>query len=174
MRNLLNKLRNFLNFHMRHPWVKYGKNVHFQWDVELKSPNKHVIIGDNVGINRRCVIITDIEIGNHVLIAPHCALLNRGEHSYNMIGETIFTAPRSRSEKIIIGDDVWIGFGSIILGGLTIGEGAVIAAGSLVLNNVPPYSVVAGSPAKVIKQRFNYEEIVRHKEMVRQKHYEQT
>ena len=54
-----------------------------------------------------------------------------------------------------IGNDVWIGKSSIILSGITIGDGAVIAAGSIVTKDVEPYSVVAGIPAKLIKKRFN-------------------
>lgn len=56
---------------------------------------------------------------------------------------------------IVIGDDVWIGCGAIILSGVTVGQGAVIAAGAVVTKDVPPYSIVGGSPAKVIKYRFS-------------------
>lgn len=169
MKKLLNVIRNFLLFRILNPWVVYGKNLHCQFDVEIQSPNKSIVIGNNVGINKRCVIISDVIIGDNVLIAPHCALLNRKEHSYDLLGVTIFDAPRKQSEKIIIENDVWLGFGSIVLGGVTIGEGAVIAAGSLVLKDVKPYMIVAGSPAKEIKPRFTEEEIHRHKKILKEK-----
>lgn len=59
--------------------------------------------------------------------------------------------------NVIIGNDVWIGFGATVLSGVTIGDGAVIGARSLVTKNVPPYTVVGGVPAKVICKRFNDE-----------------
>jgi len=66
--------------------------------------------------------------------------------------------PKTKGD-IIIENDVWIGEGSIIMGGITIGNGAVIGAGSVVTKNVPPYSIVGGVPAKVIKYRFKEEEV---------------
>ena len=63
----------------------------------------------------------------------------------------------------MIQDDVWVGANSIILRGVTVGEGSVIAAGSIVTKDVMSYSVVGGSPAKFLKMRFTEEEIIRHK-----------
>jgi acetyltransferase-like isoleucine patch superfamily enzyme len=60
-----------------------------------------------------------------------------------------------QSRPLVIGSDVWIGYGSMVLGALTIGHGAVIGAGSVVLSDVPPYAVVAGNPARVIRRRFS-------------------
>ena len=62
--------------------------------------------------------------------------------------------------SIIIGDEVWIGYGAMIFSGVNIGKGAIIAAGSVVNQDIPPYSVAAGVPAKVIKYRFS-EEIIK-------------
>lgn len=59
----------------------------------------------------------------------------------------------------LVGNDVWIGYESIIMPGVTIGDGAIIAAKSVVVNDVPPYSIVGGNPAKIIKQRFTTETI---------------
>lgn len=61
--------------------------------------------------------------------------------------------PKSKG-NVIIGNDVWIGYGVTILSGVTIDDGAVIGAGSVVVSNVPPYTIVAGNPAKEIKKRF--------------------
>ena len=58
-----------------------------------------------------------------------------------------------------IGNDVWIGINAIIKAGITIGNGAVIGAGSVVTKNVPPYAIVAGNPAKIIRYRYNEEEL---------------
>jgi chloramphenicol O-acetyltransferase type B len=170
LKGLLNYIRNMLSLKGRYPFVKYGKNVHIQWNVEIFSPNKNIIIGNNVGINSGTVIISDLVVGNDVLIAPKCGFINRGEHTYDVCGQTIFCGPRARSEIIVIKDDVWIGYGSAILGGITIGEGSIVAAGSIVINDVPEYSIVAGNPAKLIKMRFNKEEIIAHKEMLRKRY----
>ncbi len=59
----------------------------------------------------------------------------------------------------VVGNDVWIGYESVIMPGLTIGDGAIVAAKSVVVNDVPPYCVVGGNPAKIIKRRFNNETI---------------
>jgi chloramphenicol O-acetyltransferase type B len=170
LKGILNDIRNILNFKVRHTFVKYGRDVHIQWNVEIFSPNKNVIIGNGVGINSGTVIISDLVVGNDVLIAPRCGFINRGEHTYDVCGQTIFSGPRARSEIIVIKDDVWIGYGSTILGGITIGEGSVVAAGSIVVNDVPEYSIVAGNPAKLIKIRFTKEEIITHKEMLRKRY----
>lgn len=170
MKVILNYIRNFINFKVRHRFVEYGSDVHVQWNVEIFSPNSHVRIGNHVGINSGTVIISDVEIGNHVLIAARCGLINRGEHIYNKPGITMYNGGRCRSELIVIGDDVWIGYGSTVLGGVTIGEGAIVAAGSLVLDDVPEYAVVAGNPAKLIKMRFNNDKINEHREVLRKKH----
>ncbi len=62
-------------------------------------------------------------------------------------------------KKVIIGNDVWIGSRAMIMGGVIIGDGAVVAAGAIVTKNVPPYAVVAGIPAKIIKYRFSEDTI---------------
>ena len=65
----------------------------------------------------------------------------------------------SESEVIEIGNDVWIGQGALILDGVVVGDGAIIGAGAVVTHNVPPFSVVVGVPAKIIKYRFSTENI---------------
>lgn len=90
-----------------------------------------------------------------------------GEHCYDYITTYPFHAKVFHDEndaiskgKIEIGDDVWIGYGSTILSGVKIGQGAIVAAGSVVVKDVPEYSIVGGVPAKILKYRFS-EEIIR-------------
>lgn len=71
-----------------------------------------------------------------------------------------YTESEKKEEKIIIGNDVWIGKNVTVMGGVTIGDGAVIGTGAIVTKDVPPYAVVAGIPAKVIRMRFS-EEVVK-------------
>lgn len=65
-----------------------------------------------------------------------------------------------------IGDDVWVGYGAIILSGVTIGKGSIIAAGSVVTKDVEPYAIVAGNPARFIKYRLTETEISKHESLL--------
>ncbi len=169
VKKILNDVRNFLKLRLRRPWVKYGKNVHIQWSVRIWSPNKILEIGDNVGIGAHSTIHTDVRIGSHVLIAAHTALIARDAHSLSVVGTTMFDSQRGDKYSIIIEDDVWIGFGAIILSGVRIGRGSVIAAGSIVTKDVPPYSIVASPPSRIIRKRFSEEEIQEHERILRSK-----
>lgn len=92
-----------------------------------------------------------IEIGNNVLFGPRVSI---HAENHNFEDKNIIIRKQGASRKgVKIEDDCWIGSGVTIVDGVTIGEGAVIAAGAVVTKNIPPYSVVAGVPARVIKQR---------------------
>ncbi len=92
-----------------------------------------------------------------------------GNHVMNKVG--VYMDQIVKEEKsdgsINIGDDVWIGANCIILKGVTIGEGSVIGAGSIVLNDVEPYSIVAGNPARKVKDRFSDSELLRHLSIIK-------
>lgn len=166
IRNLLNKIRNIILFNLIYPWVKTGKNVHCQFSTKFLSPRKYIILGDNVGIGHNCYFLCDTIIGNKVAIASNVAFLNSNEHNYHIIGKAMWDSGRGVKFKIIIEDDVWIGYGSILLSPLKIGRGAIIAAGSVVTKDVPRYNIVAGVPAKTIKIRFSNEEIIEHEKIL--------
>jgi len=154
IKTILNGLRNILLFKIMYPWVVHGRNVHVQSSVVFFSPNKRCVIGDNVGIGQYCVIQADIEIGNDVMFGAHVGVVGRDAHTFDRVGITMFEAPRGDKEGVVIEDDVWIGFGAIILSGVRIHRGAIVAAGALVAEDVPPYGIVGGNPAKLIKYRF--------------------
>ena len=108
---------------------------------------------------------SQFEIGKFCSIANDVKIFLDGEHETNNIstypfgyfkGFTSLKKYRTKSKgKIIIGNDVWIGYGVTILSGVNIGNGAVIGARSLIVNDVPPYTIVGGVPAKIIKKRFD-------------------
>ena len=105
----------------------------------------------------------ELKVGNYVSIAQHVYFLLSSEHYLNHISTFPFKVKVTRELEeesfgkgdIVIQDDAWIGYGSLIMSGVTIGQGAVIAAGSVVTKDVPPYAIVGGVPAKVIKYRFD-------------------
>jgi acetyltransferase-like isoleucine patch superfamily enzyme len=161
-RSVLNRFRNFLIFKIRYRWIRYGSNVHCKSSVSFWSPHKDIILGNNVGIGPGCLFLCDTKIGNKVVIAANVAFLNRDDHNYGIIGKTIWDSGRGDKFRITVEDDVWIGHGAIILSPAKICRGSIVAAGSVVTKDVSPYSIVGGSPARILKNRFSAEEIFRH------------
>lgn len=159
---VMNHIRNIYIFCFRYSWVKKGKNVHCQIGTSFWSPHCHIIIGNNVGIGSRCIFLCDIEIGSKVKISSNVAFLNSDDHNFEIVGKAMWDSGRGDKYKIIIEDDVWIGYGVIVLSPAIIGRGSIVAAGSVVTRDVPRYSIVAGVPAKVIKMRFSPSQITEH------------
>lgn len=106
-------------------------------------------------------------IGNYCSIGPQVVFIVASDHPLDRVSTYPFRVMIIKSQRyesiskgdIVIDDDVWIGYNAIILSGVHIGQGAVIAANSIITKDVPPYAVVAGNPAKIIKYRFNEEVI---------------
>ncbi len=119
------------------------------------SPNLYqnptLIIGNNTTLNYRNVISVEqkVQIGNNCLIAEEVKIFDNNSHGLDFRNRLL---TKEEAKPIIISDHVWIGMNSIILKGVTIGKGAVIAAGSVVTKDVPSMALVAGNPAKVIKK----------------------
>jgi maltose O-acetyltransferase len=110
-----------------------------------------VSIGDHTFVGYQVLIAGGegrISIGRMVDLAPRVCLIS-GTHEIDMDGDR--SAGRGYSKDIVIEDGVWVGAGAIILGGVTLGHKCVVAAGSLVNRDVPPFSVVAGVPFRVVK-----------------------
>jgi len=165
MIRILRYLRLLYLIHFKWRKFTFGKNPYIGRTVYMWA--KHpIIIGDNFYIGKFSQIECDAEIGNNVMFANCVALVGRYDHNYTEIGVPIRLASKIRdkdyswkglNEKIVIGDDVWVGYGSIILSGVKIGQGSIIAAGSLVTRDVEPFSIYAGNPARKIKDRFESE-----------------
>jgi chloramphenicol O-acetyltransferase type B len=157
-------------------WRKYsiGTNFHAGRGVVLWAKND-IIIGDNFYIGRNSQIECDVQIGNDVILGNNVGFVGKYDHHFLQIGTPIRFSSQIRDvdycwkglhSKTIIEDDVWIGFGSIIMSGVHIGKGSVIASGSVVVKNVEAYSIVGGNPAKFIKQRFIEEDQKKHELMM--------
>lgn len=115
--------------------------------------------------------IDKLIIGNYVCIASGVIILMGGNHNHHPEWVTVYPfvdqietsyAPKGDT---LIESDAWIGMNAMIMPGVTIGEGAIVAAGSVVAKDVPPYTIVGGNPAKEIKKRFTDGEIEKLKEM---------
>ena len=155
--------------------VTLGERVHIGIGSILWAPSS-LKIGNDVYIGKNCTIEVDGSIGNYVLIANMVGLIGRWDHDYRTIGCPMSQTPwigdrhyhgKGRGQEIIIHDDVWIGYGAIVLSGVEIGRGAIVAAGSVVTKDVDPYTIIAGSPARKITMRFDNNEIIEHEKLIK-------
>ena len=169
---LLNYLSRISDYFVREYRLTLFRNV---GESTYISPGCHftyntISIGKNTYIGRNCIFQSthgEIIIGSNVMFGPSVQI-HGGNHEINVMG-TLMKDVRKQPEsdgKVIISDDVWIGSCAIILKGVTIGRGAVIGAGSIVTKDVPPYAIVAGNPAKILKYRFTPEQIKTHEEIL--------
>ncbi len=136
------------------PLIKIGDYSNIKSGVIIKALSGSVEIGRNVAIGHNSEIIAEnagIKIGDNCRIAAEAFIITNN-HNYNDPNKLIREQGRSHSE-VVLGNDIWVGRRSIILPNVTIGDGAVIAAGSIVTKDVAPYSIVGGNPAKLIKIR---------------------
>ena len=122
------------------------------------SHNTRIAKGTVIG--KFCSIADNVSIGNGnhpytiLSTSPFCYAKNKIEVYGDIIVPESNLIKLPAGKPTVIGNDVWIGYGAIIMAGITIGDGAVIGAGAVVTKNVEPYSIVAGVPAKIIKYRF--------------------
>lgn len=140
--------------HIRYVIVKKmikhcGKNVNIEHGAQF---GLDISVGDNSGIGINCLVGDHATIGNNVMMGPDVIILTRN-HKYEREDIPMRKQGYSRVEPVIIEDDVWIGTRAIILPGVRIGQGAIIAAGAVVTKDVSAYTVVGGNPAAEIKNR---------------------
>lgn len=154
---------------LRPLFKKHGRNFKFDpygtYSFETISVGEDVYVGPGA-----CLIASQsyIDIGSKVMLGPNVTIIG-GDHNIMILGRYMFDVNEKLPENdmpIVIQDDVWIGTGAIIMKGVTIGKGSVVAAGSLVRSDVPPYSIVGGVPARMLKMRFNAEEIEIHEKLL--------
>lgn len=158
LRNIGNAFRTFWMLKVKYPWVKHKGFVRIPCNTSMWSPHKDISFGQKVQLGENCLIQCDIAFGNYILIANNVAFVGKDDHVTNIVGKLIWDSGRGDSLKTHIGNDVWIGYGAIILAGVTVGDGAIVAAGSVVTKDVAPCTIVGGNPAKYIKNRFPSEE----------------
>lgn len=153
--------------------VTFGRGLHLGMGT-IVDATRSLSIGDDVYVGKGCTIEVDGRIGDGVLIANRVGLVGRNDHDYRAVGVPIRRCPWIGDDHfdeelrghLIVEDDVWIGYGAIVLSGVTIGRGAVVAAGSVVVHDVKPYSIVAGVPARPVGRRFTNREIEAHEQLL--------
>lgn len=129
----------------------HGENVNIEKNADF-GRGTGIIIGDNSGIGVKCVVRGPLEMGKDIMMGPEVQIMT-GRHNTERTDISMNQQGFLPVQKVIIGDDVWIGTRAIIMPGVTIGKGAIIGASAVVTKDVPEYAVVAGVPAKVIKYR---------------------
>lgn len=132
--------------------AKVGDRVNYYPGVWI-TPVKNLKIGDDVNLALEVIITTagGVTIGDRTMVGYRTMILS-GNHAIPDRSKRIFDSGRVL-RPVLIGNDVWIGGGCMIMPGVTIGEGAVVAGGSVVTKNVKPLTIVGGSPAKFIRSR---------------------
>ena len=124
----------------------------YQRTIIIAKRKGKIKIGDDVGISGTTVYAWDhIEIGSHTRIGANCKLIDTDMHAIDMAERNADNFDAVKTAPIKIGESCFIGCNCLILKGVTIGDGAVIGAGSVVTSDVPPFTVAAGNPARVIK-----------------------
>ena len=127
-------------FQILTPWLQIGKHTYYGSDLTLKTwiPGERIIIGKYCSIAERVVICTG-GMRRTDLAALYPFDLSRAYQS---------------TQNTTIGNDVWIGYGAMIIGAV-VGDGAIVASGSVVFSDIPPYAVAAGNPGQIIRYRFS-------------------
>lgn len=154
---IFNYIRTWYKLNVKYHWVKYtgferiGKKVSFIKGMKVE-------LGRNVQFGPYCCVSTDVKFGSNILMAGHVYFVGKYDHTFNIPSQLIWEGERGEDKETVIQDDVWIGYNAIIMGGVTIGMGSVIAAGAVVTKDVPPCEIWGGNPAKKIRDRFLSEE----------------
>ena len=111
-------------------------------------------IGDRTAINEGCLLtaMERVEIGADVMLAPRVSVLDVDHRHADR--DTPISKQGYETAPVIIGDGAWLGAGVVVTRGVTIGEGAIVGANSVVTKDVPPYTIVGGVPARIIRERW--------------------
>lgn len=145
-RGLIKKWRGFVAGQILE---SHGKDINIQRGATF---SEFVELGDHSAIGIDCIVDNRTVIGNNVMMAREC-IINPNNHEYCRTDIPMNEQGLRPPRDVVIGDDVWIGSRAMIMPGVHVGDGSIIAAGAVVTKDVPPYSMVGGVPAKVIKYR---------------------
>ncbi|MGH8107794.1 MAG: acyltransferase [Arenimonas sp.] len=131
-----------------------GGRSQFEHQIYIKATNDkaRIKLGEDVFVGFNCEfdISENLTIGNHALIAPGCFIT---DHNHRHAANKLIAEQGCETAPVILEDDVWLGAHVVVLPGVTIGRGAIVAAGSVVNRSVESMSIVAGVPAREIGRR---------------------
>lgn len=129
-------------------------SVHYSSDVKVLSRiNSGVIVGKYAYIGEGAEITSQVEIGDYSMLATAVSIVG-GDHNFDLPGVPIVYSGRPIQHKTFIGKDVWIGHRAVVMSGVNIGDGAIVAAGSVVTKDIPSFTIYGGVPAKFMRRRF--------------------
>ena len=147
---IVGKMCRWLRFCLAKAFISYcGHNVNLQKRAVFST---RLEIGDNSSIGIDCFVQGRVRIGANVMMGPQ-VLIYTQNHCHERTDIPMIQQGYEKEKMVCIGDDVWIGSRATILPGVTIGKGSMIGASAVVTKDVPEYSIVAGNPAKVVKNR---------------------
>jgi acetyltransferase-like isoleucine patch superfamily enzyme len=156
-----------LSYFYKKSMKSVGQNVRIRPKSSVYFGLENLSIGNDVSIPRFAHIFcteAPLTIGNKVVFGPAPTIVT-GNHRIDVVGKFIVDSHDKLPEndqEVIIEDDVWVGANVTILMGVIIGRGSIVAAGAVVSKPFPPYAILGGIPAKVIKFRFSVDEILEH------------
>jgi len=127
-----------------------GAQVNVEHGADFGS-GRGIALGDRSGLGVNCRV-GPCTIGRDVMMGPDVVFIG-GNHEFSDVDVPMMEQGSRPSPPIVIGDDVWIGIRVIVLPGVQVGDGAILAAGAVVTRDVPPRAIVAGNPARVIRSR---------------------
>ena len=135
-------------------WRHGLKNVHKTFYVCAGCQvSKDLVAGEYSYIGPGCLIGAKVQLGPYVMIGPRVSIVG-GDHVYDKPGTPIIFSGRPTLESTIIEADAWIGCGAILIAGVRVGRGAIVAAGAVVTKDVSAYEIHGGVPARKISERF--------------------
>ncbi len=154
---------------IRNQFASHGRQ--FSFDPFGCYSFKHIHVGDFVSLGYRPVIMAEIawvRIGSKVMFGPHVMVI-AGNHNTRRVGCFMADIHEKNAEDdldVVIESDVWVGARAVILNGVRIGRGSIVGAGAIVTKSCPPYSILAGVPARIIRYRWNYREAIEHERLL--------
>lgn len=169
LRLLFKAYRRVLMYSYRPLFKRHGRN--FVFDPFGHYSFETIEVGNDVFIGPRAILSatkSGIIFGNKIMLGPNVTIMG-GDHNTSQVGRYMYDVDEKLPENdlpVTIEDDVWVGTGAIILKGVTIGRGSIVAAGALVTKDIPAYSIVGGIPARVIKMRFDEKQIIEHERIL--------
>jgi len=165
-------------------YITHGDGIFIGRNVSIWAPH-HIRLGNHVTISSDCHVVANCTIGDYSGLSSRVSLLGRLDHDYKTVGVPFrfaqYVGSRNMKgtylqevDEVTIEEDVWVGHQSIILTGVKVRRGTVVAAGSVVVHDTEPYSIIAGVPAKKVGMRFTNEQIPIHEKKIAEGKFKHT